>query len=209
MSPCWGDTKGQAAGPRCGPSPSAQGVGDPALPVPRNMACTLPAAPVARKKKRGWEGACSLEVGAGLERQPLGLTLESRLRHVPPRAPQPSPRGCLWRGTALGPVDPALPRVPGALLLLRLLRPWWRVSRSAGRCLGSLSSPSWCIIYLKRTHLEGLLTNFACVYTCVTSIKVTTRNVPGPASGPRTAALHPYSDLDHQAHCLLLDIRST
>ena len=131
-------------------------------------------------------------MGAALQKQPLGLTLESRLRHVPPPAPRPSPRGCLRRGTALGPVDPPLSRVPGAHLLLCLLRPWWRVSGSAGRCLGSLSSPSWCIIYLKCTHLVGLLTNFACVYMCVTSTKVTTRNVPGPASGPRTPALHPY-----------------
>ena len=92
-SPCQGDTKGQ-----CGPSPAAQGVGGPALPAPGNMGCTFPRCLCGQKEEVELGGGTQPRVGAGLERQPLGVTLESCLRDVSPPAPRPTTRGCLQWG---------------------------------------------------------------------------------------------------------------
>ena len=126
------------------------------------------------------------------------------------RGPSPLPAVALVEGLRGPSPVPATALVEG----LRVCRALSSAHRgpgggSAGAAWAMPSSPSWCVLYLKCTRLEGLLTNCACVYTCVTSVQVTTRNVPGLASGPRTPALHPYPGLDHQAHRLFPNVRST
>ena len=247
-SPCRGYTKGQVPAHNVGPAqPPRASVTQPCLPPTTWPALSwLPLWPEGRSGVG--RGARRLEVGAGLERQPLGLTLESRLRDVPPPAHHQglsAAGGC--SGSSGPPPCPGSPRPfssarqgPGggfaglqeglrvcggpsplpATALVEGLQVCGGLSPLpaaalveglwvCGAAWAVLSSPSQCVVYLKCTRLEGLLTNCACVYTCVTSVQVTTRNVPGLASGPRTPALHPYSGLDHQAHCLFLNIRST
>lgn len=85
-SPCRGYTKGQVPAHNVGPAqPPRASVTQPCLPPTTWPALSwLPLWPEGRSGVG--RGARRLEVGAGLERQPLGLTLESRLRDVPPPA---------------------------------------------------------------------------------------------------------------------------
>ena len=132
-SPCRGYTKGQVAGPQRGPSPAAQGIGDPALPAPHNVACTFLAASVARRKKWGWEGGTQARGGCWAGETAFGTHVGVPSPGCPTPGPPPGTvcgGGLLWIQWT-----PALPRVPEALLVCPP-RPWWRVCGSAGGFAG-------------------------------------------------------------------------
>ena len=85
-APAGGIRRGRLPAHNVGPAqPPRASVTQPCLPPTTWPALSwLPLWPEGRSGVG--RGARRLEVGAGLERQPLGLTLESRLRDVPPPA---------------------------------------------------------------------------------------------------------------------------
>lgn len=143
--------------------------------------------PRARKKKWSWgvRGHAASRWGAGLRDSLWEFSALSPVSGcLTPGSPAHLTRG--WPAAETpGPSGP--PTCPGSL------RPFSSAHGPAGGCAGSRGAVSWAVCHLLsgcnllKMHLsEGLLTNFACVYTSVTSMQVTTRNVPGLASGPRT-----------------------
>ena len=140
--PLPGVHQGAGSGPQRGPSPAAQGIGDPALPAPHNMACTFLAASVARRKKWGWEGGTQARGGCWAGETAFGTHFGVPSPGCPTPGPPPGTvcgGGLLWIQWT-----PALPRVPEALLVCPP-RPWWRVCGSAGAPLLCLLWPWWRI----------------------------------------------------------------